>query len=227
MAEKYINIRLVLDKLLRHPLLQDITLEMAVDYCIDFMRIVGVPTMFEEKVVTIEIKDWRGILPEDYHEVIQVRFPGGDGKCLRYSTDSFHMSENANNAMLTYKIQNSIIYTSMKEGELEIAYKAILVDSEGFPLIPDNSSFIRALQAYIKKEAFIVVFDLGKISQASFQNAQQEYAWAVGDCQTEFNRLSIDKAESFFNSWKTLILRDTQHSSGFKYNGEREYIKLH
>lgn len=227
MAEKYINIRLVLDKLLRHPLLQEITLEMAVDYCIDFMRIVGVPTMFEEKVATIEVKDWRSTLPEDYHEIIQVRTPRGYNRCLRYSTDNFHMSEDNGDNTLTYKIQNSIIYTSMKEGELEIAYRAILVDSEGFPFIPDNSSFTRALQAYIKKEAFTVLFDLGKISQASFQNAQQEYAWAVGDCQTEFNRLSIDKAESFFNSWKTLLLRDTQHSSGFKYNGEKEYIKLH
>lgn len=226
MAESYTNIRLILDKLLRHPLMQDLSLESAVDYCVDFMRIVGVPSMFEEKVETITVENWRASLPADYHEMIQVRIKGQTGKTLRYSTDSFHMSEDSNNS-LSYKIQGNMIYTSMKECDLEIAYKSILVDQEGYPMIPNNSSFTRALESYIKKQWFTILFDLGKISQASLQNVQQEYAWAVGDCQTEFNRLSIDKAESFFNSWKTLLLRDTQHKTGFMHNGTKEYIKLH
>ena len=48
----------------------------------------------------------------------------------------------------------------------------------------------------------------------------------LGDCQTEFNRLSIDKAESFYNSWRTLILRDTEHRTGFINNGTKERLKL-
>ena len=71
MAESYTNIRLILDKLLRHPLMQDLSLESAVDYCVDFMRIVGVPSMFEEKIETISVENWRASLPADYHEMIQ------------------------------------------------------------------------------------------------------------------------------------------------------------
>ena len=36
----------------------------------------------------------------------------------------------------------------------------------------------------------------------------------------------LDKAESFYNSWKTLILRDTEHRTGFKNNGAKEKLKL-
>ena len=79
---------------------------------------------------------------------------------------------------------------------------------------------------YIKKQWFTILFDLGKINPAVLQNVQQEYAWAVGDCQTEFNRLSIDKAESFYNSWRTLILRDTEHRTGFINNGTKVRLKL-
>ena len=127
---------------------------------------------------------------------------------------------------LTYKIQGNIIYTSIKEGEIEVAYLAIATDSEGYPLLPDNSSYTRALELYIKKQWFTILFDLGKIGPAVLQNTQQEYAWAVGDCQSEFNRLSIDKAESFFNSWRTLILRDSEHRTGFRNNGTKEVLKL-
>ena len=226
MAEQYTNIRIILDKLLRHPMMQDLSLEAAVDYSVDFLRIVGVPTMFCEKITDLKIENWRCPLPEDYHEMIQVKIDN-TGTPLRYSTDSFHMQNNTGNNSLTYKIQGNYIYTSLKEGNITISYRAIETDTEGYPMIPNNSSFTRALSAYIKKEYFTILFDQGKISHAILNNTQQEYAWAVGDCQTEFNRLSIDKAESFFNSWKTLLLRDTQHRTGFINNGVKEYIKIH
>lgn len=222
MAEQYINIKVVLDRILRHPLMQDLSLETAVDYTIDFMRIVGMPRMFTEKVVRITIDKYRALLPCDYYQTIQVRIPGGHA--LVYSTDSFHMSNKGNSS--TYKIQGNIIYTSIESGELELAYLAISTDADGYPLLPDNSSFTRALELYIKKQWFTILFDVGKISSAVLQNTQQEYAWAVGDCQSEFNRMSIDQMEAFSNSWRTMILRDHQHSSGFIGDGSRQTLNI-
>ena len=202
--------------------MQDLSLETAVDYTIDFMRIVGMPRMFTEKVVRIPIDKYRALLPCDYYQTIQVRIPGGHA--LVYSTDSFHMDNKGNPS--TYKIQGNIIYTSIESGELELAYLAISTDADGYPLLPDNSSFTRALELYIKKQWFTILFDLGKITSAVLQNTQQEYAWAVGDCQSEFNRMSIDQMEAFSNSWRTMILRDHQHSSGFIGDGSRQTLNI-
>lgn len=222
MAEQYLSIKKILDSCLRHPLMQDLSLETAVDYTIDFMRIVGMPRMFTEKVVRITIDKYRALLPCDYYQTIQVRIPGGHA--LVYSTDSFHMNNKGNSS--TYKIQGNIIYTSIESGELELAYLAISTDEDGYPLLPDNSSFTRALELYIKKQWFTILFDLGKITSAVLQNTQQEYAWAVGDCQSEFNRMSIDQMEAFSNSWRTMILRDHQHSSGFIGDGTRQTLNI-
>ena len=222
MAEQYLSIKKILDSCLRHPLMQDLSLETAVDYTIDFMRIVGMPRMLTEKVVRIPIDKYRALLPCDYYQTIQVRIPGGHA--LVYSTDSFHMSNKGNPS--TYKIQGNIIYTSIESGELELAYLAISTDADGYPLLPDNSSFTRALELYIKKQWFTILFDLGKITSAVLQNTQQEYAWAVGDCQSEFNRMSIDQMEAFSNSWRTMILRDHQHSSGFIGDGSRQTLNI-
>ena len=203
-------------------MLQDISLETAVDYTIDFMRIVGVPTIFTEKVELIKVDKYRALLPCDYYKVIQIRKPGG--RALVYSTDNFHMNNKGNS--MTYKIQGNIIYTSFEEGELELSYLAIEVDKDGYPLLPDNSSFTRALELYIKKQWFTILFDLGKIQPAVLQNTQQEYAWAVGDCQSEFNRLTLDQMEAFSNSWRTMLLRTNEHSSGFANNGIRQQLKI-
>lgn len=220
-----------MDNILDHPMLRDVSFERAINYTQSFMRIVGCPRIFEEKVALIDIKDWRGILPCDFNDIIQVRTHSDCGeknyKVFRYATDNFHMSNNKQDSFdLTYKIQGNVIFTSMKEGTIEIAYNAFAVDSEGYPLIPDNSTFIRALELYIKKQCFTVLFDLGKINQAVYQNVCQEYAWAVGAAQNDLIRPTIDQMESITNMLNTLVWRVTEHKSGFVNSGSAEKIKL-
>lgn len=264
MANNYTSLKLIADKVLRHPMMAGISFEAIIDYAIDFMRIVQCAGFFEEKCVTINIDDYCGELPEDFFEMNQVRLEStsikvpkykevkvyddygnvystqyiqdeeepyetirtNNNNVFRYTTDSFHMSDNKANYDLTYKIQGGFIFTSIKQGIIEISYQAILIDEEGFPLIPDNSKFTRALQAYIKKEWFTILFDMGKLQAAIYQNAQQEYAWAVGACESEFQKMSLDKAESFYNSWSTLIPRRNQHQRFYTYNGSKQNLKI-
>ena len=47
--EKTTNISRIADRIMRHPLMQDISFETIVDYTLDFIQIVGCPQFFEEK----------------------------------------------------------------------------------------------------------------------------------------------------------------------------------
>lgn len=229
--DRYISLRQVLDDILDHPMLKDVSFERAVNYTVHFMRIVGCPRMFEEKTALVEIKDYRGLIPCDFNDIIQVRTHSScdrkDYGVFRHSTDSFHMSDNKQDSFdLTYKIQGNVIFTSIKEGTIEIAYNAFAVDSDGYPMIPDNSSFISALEFYIKKKHFGVLFDTGKINQAVWSQVCQDYAWAVGQAQSDLIRPTIDQMQSLTNSLNTLIPRVAEHSRGFVNNGSMEKIRL-
>lgn len=226
---RYISIKVVLDNVLDHPLLKDVSLERAVNHAVNFIRIVGCPNLYAEKTEVIKIKDYRGVLPCDLDEIIQVRKYSGDHETIRYSTDTFHMSNSkVGSSDLTYKVQGGIIFTSIKEGDIEISYRAIPIDKDGYPLIPDNSMFLRALELYIKKQCFTVLFDLGKITPQVYNNVLQEYAWAVGQAQSDLVRPSIDQMIAITNMWNKLIpgvTRDT--NNGFKYEGTEEKINTH
>lgn len=227
--ERYINLKQVMDNALHHPLLQDLSFERAINYAVDFVRIVGCPRIFEEKTSAIKIENYRGKLPCDFHRIIQVRTcECGRTATFRYSTDSFHMSDDkhCNQPDLTYKIQGQVIFTSIRDGEIEIAYEAISVDEEGYPLIPDNSSFVKALELYIKKECFTILFDLGKITPQVYNNTLQQYSWAVGQAQNELVKPSIDQMQAIANSWNTLIPRVTSHTTGFATDGTMERLKV-
>lgn len=212
---------------MRHPLFQDITYETVVDYSVDFLRIVGIPRMFTDKVAEIEVSNYKGMLPLDWNDTIQVRELDSK-RVLRYATNTFHMSDNkVNISDSTFTIQGDYIYTSMLEGVLEMSYRAISVSDCGDLLIPENSNFYRALEAYIKKQWFTILFDMGKISGASLSVAQTDYAWAVGAAEAEFMRLDLSRAESFFNSFRTLLVRDTEFNNSFRENGTKEIIRRH
>jgi hypothetical protein len=112
------------------------------------------------------------------------------GVCLRSMTDSFMPTNQQRGKRtighlnysdeLTFKTQNRVIFTSFEEGEVKVSYKAIPVDDDGLPLVIDNSPYLRALEAFIKKEVFSYKFDEGKINEKVLSHAEQEYAWRAG-----------------------------------------------
>ena len=235
------NIRRILDRVMRHPMMRDIPFETAVEYTVDFISLMGTPAIYDEKTAVVKVHDWKGQLPCDFEHMIQVRMAGGQhsrrwldccrrpgfvGPIYRESGHSFHMSDIKPSSLftgeLTYKIQGMVIFTSTKDIDVEIAYRAFRVDDEGYPLLPDNPSFLRGLENYIKLQWFTILFDMGKISAQVMSNTQQEYAWAAGDAQSEFSRLTLDKAETLFNSFKTLLPRNNEHWKAFFTNGAKE-----
>lgn len=214
----YINIREVLSRVLRHPLLQDVTLEQAIQYTIDFIGIFGMPKLFFDKEEVVCIENYRGKLPCDLISINQVK-DCKSNTCLRSMTDTFKTQEDSDD--LTFKTQGQIIFTSFKTGELLISYKAIPVDGEGFPLLIDNPVFLKTLESYIKREVFTILFDMGKITPAVLQNTQQSYAWQAGQLQSEFSIPSISEIESMKNLWNRLLPRYNEFKTGFVTLGRK------
>lgn len=228
----YVNIRTVLDALMRHPLLQDLNLETAIHYCLQFIGIMGLPNVYVDKIETVDIKEYRGELPCDLISINQVRLHK-NGIALRAMTDNFNAypthdhNRDCSRGEPSFKTQGRVIFTSIKEEKIDISYKAIMLDDEGLPLIPDNSIFLKALELYIKKEWFTILFDMGKISPAVLNNTQQSYAFVAGQCNNEFLIPSVSEMEAITNSWNQLIPRTNEFRNGFKNLGDKEYLRVH
>lgn len=228
----YISIKEILNRLMRHPLLRDVNLDQVIQYTIDFISIFGMPKFYFDKQETLHIDNYRAVLPCDLIAINQVK-ECSTNTCLRSMTDNF-LSEDYYSKRngyrvpqeLTFKVQGQVIFTSFREGDIVVSYRAIPVDENGFPLLIDNPTFLKTLEAYIKKEIFTILFDMGKISSPVLQNAQQQYSWLAGQLQSEFTIPSISEMESLKRSWCTLLQRTTSFNDGFRNNGNQEYIKI-
>lgn len=251
---QYTNIRRVLDDITEHPLLRDVTLEQVIRHTIRFISLHGYPQLYQDKISIVDIKDFRGLLPCDLVSIIQV-WDTVANVCLRAMTDTFtpglrpkpdmrNQPKDLLNNMKppvdtcvppiqeykeepSFKTQGRVIFTSFPEGRVEVSYKAIPVDEDGFPLLIDNETYLNALEAYIKVKVFTVKFDTGKIQAGVLSNAQTEYAWASHLLQSEMTMPSISEMESLTRMMNTLIKPVRQFDNGFKDLGNREYLRRH
>lgn len=230
----WVSVSIILDRLTKHPLLTDVTLEQVVGYLVDFIGIVGFSQLYFDRVDIIEIHNYRGVTPCNIVSVNQVR-DTRNNIALRSSTDVFYNSPNVRQqdtidrmdrrVDATFKTQGDIIYTSFKEGRVEVSYKTIHVDNDGYPMVPENSIFLKCFENYVKMEVFNILFDMGKISPSVLQNAQQNYAWTAGQLNQEFTQPSMSEMESISNSLNQMIVKNNLFTKTFKSLGSKEYLK--
>lgn len=218
----YTNIRVILDNCLQNELLQDLTLEQVVGYVIKFNGIFNIPQMYTNKTTIVDIQEYRGVLPEDLISIIQVR----DTK-NNIAIPELASSFSSSNCMKGFKTQGNCIFTSFSDGQIEISYRAIPVDDEGYPLILDNEKYKNALELYIKRDRFTKYFEYGKLHQNILQNTQQEYAWAAGQLEEELKIPSMSEWENISQEHNKLIQRFGKFRRGFSDLGVPEIYKTH
>lgn len=246
---RYTTIQRVLDNLLDHPMLSDLALEQVIRYALRFISKHGYNKLYQDKLIDIEIKDFRGVLPCDVISITQIK-DLSSGVCLRSMTNNFPMGMTSTGEVekyitesdgpthstyiapkkvhteeLSFKTQGRIIYTSFPEGAIQVAYKAIPTDEDGFPLLLDNETYLDALEAYIKKQVFTVKFDQQKISASVLQNAQIDYAVAARLLQSEMTLPSPSEMRTLSAIWNTMIPKAREFDNGFKNLGDREYLR--
>ena len=181
---------------------------------------------------TIKIENYRGELPCDCHEVISCReycykIP------MRYSSDTYHRNpyndrspDFTSNSDLTYILNNNYIFTSFDIGEVEMAYKAFPVDEKGFPLIPDDHKFIRAVTAYVAEKIAFNLWTRGELADKVYMEIKQERLWAIPAARTKADMLSLDQMETFKNSLLRTIPKTNEWNAGWLYLGQGEERKI-
>lgn len=219
----YTNIRVILDNCLQNDLLQDLTLEQIVGYVIKFNGIFNIPQLYVEKSDTIKIKDYRGALPSDLISIKQVK-DSASGLALPETDNTFF---NPNTRRKSFKTQGLFIFTSFKDGEVQIVYNAIPVDIEGYPMILDNEKYKNALELYIKKDRFTRLFELGKLHQNVLQLVIQDYSWAAGQLESELKMPSLSEWENISQAHNKLIQKTGEFRRGFETLGVPEIYKKH
>ncbi len=131
-----------------------------------------------------------------------------------------------NEYQLEYKIVPNYIKTNVKEGYLMVSYNAIPTDCDGYPMIPDNESFMEAIFWYINMKLLYIDWRTGNGTRDMYYDAKGTWNFYVK--QAYGNALmpaSLDEMESIKNAWIRLLPNMNAGDNFFKYMAQQEQIK--
>ena len=116
----------------------------------------------------------------------------------------------------TYRLNTGIIETNFEDGFVELVYNGFVTDCNGFPMIPDDVKFEKAVEAYLIERLDYKKWRKDEISDKVYRHSEQQSAWYIAAARSKGNLPSIDKMESWKNAMLRSILRPNQHATGFR-----------
>lgn len=232
---KVISIGNILWKVLKQPIVQDLKYEDAAEYAIEYLRLIGASLSFEDKVERIKLNNYKALIPSNLIELRGVEYSDSEcnsGIAMRYASNIYHVDiandRNCNTSQeYTYITQNDILTASMKDGWVNIAFKAILTDDFGYPLIPDNESFKTGLEYFIIHRYLEGLWSMGKVTDKVFQYYEQKRHFYSGQATTSMIFKNTDQLETMMNSVNRMIVQTNPQENFYKNFGVKERMKQH
>lgn len=228
---KTISLKTILWRVMTHPLMQDLTYDDAAMYATEAIGLIGSALSFNNKIkYRIPIVNYKGRLPDNLINIRGVR-TSDNYNVLTYASDIYiqdhcrdDFKEKCNySGDLTYEVSQNVITTSFKEGKVDISYKALPVDKDGYPLIQNNPKNIEAIRYHIMNAYLEPLYHIGKITDKAYQDISQKRDWYVGAAQTSMQLQGIDHLETTMRSINRLLTsNDLGHPKGFKNLSSKE-----
>ncbi len=203
-----------------------------IEWIAEGLSLIGSYSQMEEKSAVITVVNHRVQLPCDFVYPKDITF---NGKPLSWSTKSA-----ANNYQCpecntvptcctdyNFYISDGFINTSLESGDLCIVYLGIPVDDEGYPLVPDDVYFDKALKAYCTFMLDRIQFRRGLIPDKVYQESKTEWLWYVGAAKGSANMPSTAQMDRLMKVWVRLIPKPHEFNNNFNSleNHERRNLR--
>ena len=124
----------------------------------------------------------------------------------------------------TYLITPNYIKTNVETGYIMLAYQAVPTDADGYPMIPDNQSFLDAIYWYINMKLMYPEWKTGKVRDAVYYDARRSWNYYCKQAYGEALMPNKDQIESIKNTWLRLVPEINEHSTGFSTMGQRQIV---
>lgn len=227
-----VSIRLIADRLMRNPVLKDLTWEFIVDNAIEVLRILEAPSLFVNRSEALEVKDFRAMKPVDVMSINGIS-QVIDGQLLPLTANGDVNAEDypamqslAINEEKTYSLNSRYIIVNFEEGKVLLSYKAIATDEECYPLVLNNAVLLRCVESYIKWKWFDILNDMDMISDRKLNKAETDYCFNVAQADANLKLPSTDEMEALVNQITQLLPNRSQHAQRFEFLGSKERIRI-
>lgn len=220
MVDKFVSSKNVLNKLYRDlGLNTEINEAHVIEWIAEVLEKIGTYSQYKQMKECLEVVNGIAKLPTNFYKISDLRF---NNEQLSWANNDSY-SEYACSACTikkccaryTFYISGGNIITNLKETDINregdsalcISYLGVPIDSEGYPLVPDDVYFLEACSKYVTYMLDYREWRKGNLADKVINKSETDYLWAVGAAKGSGNTPNAAKLENIKNVWVRLIPR--------------------
>ena len=218
-----ISTRLIMDRMNDNPNMKSLKQSSVASYVRDFASINSIVPMLGIKYAYRKTADYKASLPDNLLELRKVHV------CPDTILDPALFEDNTLNASYdnsivknkyalgSYKVENRVLFLDVEVLQVELEYKALVLDELGFPIFPYDGSLMQAIEWYVKWRYYTILSEINMIQQGFVDKAEKQYEWYIGQYVSKEDMLSFDEAVTVANSWQRLLDTRSRNTPGTQF----------
>jgi len=115
----------------------------------------------------------------------------------------------------TFTINNNYITFDIKEGKVCMAYLAFPLDGEGFPLVPDDVKYKRAITSYLQMKMDYTLWRQGMLPDKVYGKSEEDWKWDVASASSHLKMPDVSQMESLRRQLSKMIVRNEDFRTAF------------
>lgn len=133
-----------------------------------------------------------------------------------FSPQALPLNTDSGSSIITFDINDNYITFNIESGKACVAYSALPIDEDGFPIIPDDAKYRRAVQDYLIHKIDYRLWRQGFIDEKVFKQSERNWLWSIGSASSHLKMPSIEQMELLKNSLTRLIPRFHSYQNFFR-----------
>lgn len=230
MISNYVSIKTIIDKLYRDlGLNKEISESNIIEWTNEALLKIGAYAQFTEVSNCLDIVNGKACLPNGFYKLVDIMH---NNKPMHWATNTMIHNYQCDGCSIptcctdhSFYINDNYIITDIPANEVQklcIVYLGMPVDSDGYPMIPDDVYFSEACAKYSTYMLDYQDWRKGQLPDKVLQKSEQDWLFYVNSARGAANLPNAAQLERLKNIWVRMIPKQNMYNKFFAGNSDQE-----
>lgn len=207
-----------------------------IEWVAEALNLIGAFAQYSQLEDCLDLSNGKTKLPCNFHKLVSITYEGHpmywsdrtNAKNYGCEECSVPVCQNSN-CNTTFYINDSYIITNIDKTITKgicVVYLGIPTDAEGYPLVPDDVMYDKALSAYVVMMLDRIEWRKGKLPDKVKEDSQFEWQFYVNSARGAANMPNVQQLENLKNIMRRLLPVSNDYKRDFKNFNTGEQLNL-
>lgn len=233
MISGYVSIKQVISKIYRDLGINEEIPEInIVEWIAEALNMIGAYSQYDEISDCLELTNGKAKLPCDFYRLVSINYKGYP---VHWATNTNANNYQCDNCQIpvcstgqcefTFYLNDSYLISNIdtdNTSNICIVYLGMPKDDNGYPMIPDDVYYMKALSSYVISMIDYQEWRKGKVTDKVMQKSEKDWLFYVGAARGAANMPSLAQMERLKNIWRRMLPLTNEYDRSFINLGKKE-----